>query len=85
MNMTSSLRYLVTSPPDRNRLVAEIWHGETMLAEVDCEQGELTLMIYPANNQNTWCIPCIAFAQLLDRAAKDLSFYDDASEDSSQA
>ncbi len=37
---------LITSPPDREYLVAEIWHSDELIAEINHEQGSLRLEFY---------------------------------------
>jgi len=37
---------LITSPPDRKNLVAEIWHDDTLVAEVLQETGKFEIEFY---------------------------------------
>lgn len=37
---------LITSPPDREKLVAEIWSGENLVAEINQESDNLEIEIY---------------------------------------
>lgn len=43
----SELSVDVTSVPDRDRLVAELWSGSEQIAELSIEDGCLMLRIYP--------------------------------------
>lgn len=38
---------LITSPPDREKLVAEIWFEKNLIAEVNQENEILEIEIYP--------------------------------------
>jgi predicted RNA-binding protein len=40
----------ITSPPDRENLVAEIWSGNRMIAEVNQESENLRLEIFAYEN-----------------------------------
>jgi hypothetical protein len=37
---------LITSPPDRENLVAEIWHNEILVAEINQETDNLEIEFY---------------------------------------
>ena len=41
---------LITSPPDREELVAEIWYSNEMIAEINQEKEELELEFYIKEN-----------------------------------
>ncbi|MBD3842883.1 MAG: hypothetical protein IE909_13565 [Campylobacterales bacterium] len=44
------LRVEIASPPDREELVAEIWNGNQMIAEINQESGDLELEVYTTEN-----------------------------------
>ena len=44
------LEVLIASIPDREKVVAEIWNGERMIAEVNQEPGYLALELYTNGN-----------------------------------
>lgn len=44
----------VTSVPDRPGLVAEVWSGEELLAELRHEAGGVRVQLYPAPNRQSW-------------------------------
>ncbi len=52
--MSASHRIVIASPPDREGVVAEIWHGDEMWGEVANEEGRLTLEFYPKEPKGTW-------------------------------
>jgi hypothetical protein len=54
--MFDSYRIVLTSPPDRESVVAEIWLGEEMWAEVANEKGPLTIEFFPRTNEGTWLL-----------------------------
>ena len=37
---------LITSPPDRKKLVAEIWHNDILVAEINQEKENLEIGFY---------------------------------------
>lgn len=37
---------LITSPPDREKLVAEVWHNKILVAEINQETGRLEIEFY---------------------------------------
>lgn len=40
-------KVLITSPSDREKIVAEIWFGNNLIAEINQEGDELEIDIYP--------------------------------------
>lgn len=52
--MKSEFRICISSPPDRQRLVAEIFFGSEQLAELNSESDILRLEIYPRQNGQPW-------------------------------
>jgi hypothetical protein len=54
--MTDNYRILIASPPDREKVVAEVWCGEEMLAEVANEDGPLTIEFYPKPGGKPWLL-----------------------------
>ena len=53
----------LTSVPDRDGLVAEVWLQREQLAELRREHDELRVQIYPRPSDQPWDIP---WDQLLD-------------------
>jgi hypothetical protein len=47
----------IASPPDREKLVAEIFIGNEQWAEINQEKNELELEIYPRQDGRPWIIP----------------------------
>jgi hypothetical protein len=54
--MTDNYQILIASPPDGEKVVAEVWCGEEMLAEVANEAGPLTIEIYPKPSGKPWLL-----------------------------
>lgn len=51
MNLTIEL----ASVPDRDDLIAEIWHEDEMVAEIQrVPDGRFVLELYPSPNQKPW-------------------------------
>ena len=68
------LSSLITSPPDRENLVIEIYQGDKQLAEVSHEPGRsFEMEIYPPIGEVKWTFELEEFLSLLNRAVKLLS------------
>jgi hypothetical protein len=52
--MTDPLKICISSPPDRERLVAEIFFGDEQWAELNQEGETLVLEFYPKADGNYW-------------------------------
>ena len=59
---------LITSPPDRERTVAEIWGDDDQLAEINDESGYVRVEIYPRLDGKPWLLPYDDLLQLLEQA-----------------
>ena len=67
------IKILITSPPDRENLVAEIWVDECQLAEISHE-GEVHLVeLYPHPGEGTWRISLERLQQAMKEADARLS------------
>lgn len=62
----------VTSVPDRPGLVAEVWWGQELLAELRHEDGVLRVQLYPSSDGQSWDFPYEAFAVALQQARDKL-------------
>jgi hypothetical protein len=51
---TDDMRIRISSPPDREKLVAEIFCGNEQWAELNQESNTLTLEIYPRRDGKPW-------------------------------
>ncbi|MBN9352311.1 MAG: hypothetical protein J0H55_16650 [Chitinophagaceae bacterium] len=47
----SKFKIEIASVPDRNNLVAEIWFGDTLIAEISQEEKKLEIEIYNEKGQ----------------------------------
>jgi hypothetical protein len=66
-------RVVISSPPDRERLVAEIFFGDAQWAEVLCEDGELLeVEHYPKPDGRPWRVPLALAQEALATAANRL-------------
>lgn len=61
----------ITSPPDREKLVAEIWQGDQLLAEINQENENLELEIY-SSSKGKWNLRYDEFLETLKRAREEL-------------
>ena len=66
----SKFEIIIASVPDRENVVAEIWHEQMMLAEVNNENGIFEVDLYPVEVTR---IPLQAFLDALIDAQKLLS------------
>lgn len=48
--MHNTLEIIIASVPDRENLIAEIWHEEKMVAELSNEHGVISIEIYNDNH-----------------------------------
>jgi hypothetical protein len=65
----------VTSPPEMDNLVAELWWGDTHWGEVvfDDETTCFLLTIYPPAPEQSYCFPLADALQALERAKHRLT------------
>jgi hypothetical protein len=65
-------RICVSSPSDRERLVAEIFFGDAQWAEVNQESEVLAVEFYPRPDGQPWKIDLDSAIQALDEAKRRL-------------
>lgn len=63
----------VASSPDREKLVAEIWHGDQLIAEINQEKKTLELEIYVPDNRQSLVLDYDAFIEALTTGKKKLT------------
>lgn len=54
--MNSKSRICISSPPDREKLVAEIFFGDEQWGELNQEHSSLILEIYPRRDGKPWVL-----------------------------
>jgi len=70
----SKLEAMVTSPPDRENVVFEIWHENWQVAEISKEPGCCyEIEIYPAANNGAWHFDLNEFKVMLEAGIKELA------------
>ena len=52
--MRTDLEIVISSPPDRKNLVAEIWNNSEHLAEINRESDQYVIEIYPTRSGEAW-------------------------------
>jgi len=52
--MSNNYRLCISSPPDREKLVAEIFFGDEQWAELNQEGPALALEVYPRRDGRPW-------------------------------
>jgi hypothetical protein len=71
MNL-SNFRLQVASPPDREKCVVEIWHGDSHVCEVNEEYGSSLVELYPNPAGGPWLFDCELFLEALSQAVREL-------------
>ena len=65
------IRITLASPPDRERLVAEVLVGSLQIAELSRDEesaGAIKLEIYPRPDGSVWVVDADAFIAAIDEA-----------------
>lgn len=63
----------ITSPPDRERVVVELWLDNTQLAEVSNEDGILRVEVYTTPGTNKVAVSLDELEEALKRARENLA------------
>jgi hypothetical protein len=66
--MNPEFRLTLASPPDRERLVVEVFSGDEQIAELNRESGDIEIELYPRRRGTPWIFPCAEFLEVLSRA-----------------
>jgi hypothetical protein len=64
---------ILASPPDREKLVAEISVDHEVWAEINQETEQLVLEIYPRRDGKAWVLQLNEALEAVERATKRLS------------
>jgi len=70
--MLESIKINIASVPDRESLVAELFVKHEMWAEINQENGQPVLEVYPRGNGQPWILPLEDVLQALTTAKKKL-------------
>lgn len=70
--MKDTYRICISSPPDREKLVAEIFFGNSQWAEINQEQGDYQIEFYPRVDRSPWIIGFSSVIKILNEAKKKL-------------
>lgn len=70
--MAEAYRIAISSPPDRKRLVAEIFLGATQLAELNQEQDALVIEFYAQPDGQRWRMDFRLLIEALEEAKRRL-------------
>jgi len=63
----------ITSPPDRERVVVELWLDNTQLAEVSNEDGTFRVEVYTTPGTNKVAVSLDELGEALKRARENLA------------
>ena len=70
----SNLQTIISSPPDRENVVFEIWSGSQQVAEISREPGQdYNIEIYPAPDDGVWRFDLIDLKNAIEDGIKELS------------
>jgi hypothetical protein len=70
----SKLGAMVTSPPDRENVVFEIFYEDRQVAEISKEPGrDYEIELYPAANNGIWHFDLNEFKAMLEDGIKELA------------
>jgi len=70
--MSEEMRICISSLPDRERLVAEIFLGDEQWAELNQEGNRLSLEIYPKRSGRYWLLDFEDVVNILAEAKRRL-------------
>lgn len=70
--MGTSFRICISSPPDREHLVAEVFFGNEQLAEVNQEEGQWNVEFYPRRSGTAWILSLDETLRVLQEAKSRL-------------
>ena len=70
--MTAETKICISSPPDREKLVAEIFFDNEQWAELNQEGDSLTLEIYPRQDGKFWQLNFEQVLEALNEAKRRL-------------
>jgi hypothetical protein len=72
-DMSDKHRITISSPPDREKLVAEIFFGDTQWAEINQERMSIEVEFYPRPDGKPWRIDYDDALKALDEAKHRLT------------
>ncbi len=70
--MNDTYRICISSPPDREKLVVEIFFGDVQWAEINQERGTLEVEFYPRPDGEPWRLDYKDALRMLDDAKRKL-------------
>ena len=73
INIEQPLTIELVSVPDRDDLVAEVWLGRALLAELRQEGGQVRVQLYPDSSGQPWDLPVADLCSALAKASAKLS------------
>ena len=70
----NSHRICLTSPPDREKLVAEVFFDDVQWAEINQEKENMEVKFYPRPDAQPWSIDLSAAIAILQEAGDKLNW-----------
>lgn len=70
--MGKTYRICISSPPDRSKLVAEIFFGHIQWAEINQESSELSVEFYCRPDGEPWSLSLSSVTAALEEAKREL-------------
>ncbi|MFM0645400.1 hypothetical protein PQR14_13820 [Paraburkholderia bryophila] len=70
----SNLEAMITSPPDRENVVFEVWCGNREVVEISKEPGrDYEIELYAAADGGAWHFDLAEFRAMLEKGIKELA------------
>lgn len=68
-----TIKIQIASVPDREKVVAELWVGDTQIAEVSNENDEMRVEFYSASAPNQLTLQLDELSRALEKAKRNLA------------
>ena len=75
--MNERWRTTISSPPDREEVVAEIFFGNSQFAELNREANDIRVEIYPSASSQAWSMSLEELRAAINEAEDKLSAMSD--------
>lgn len=70
--MTETLKISIASPPDRQKVVAQIDFGNEQFAEINQDTNIVHIELYPRSDGQPWKLPLLDVLEILNSAQNKL-------------
>jgi hypothetical protein len=73
MKSRTASKILITSPPDRDSVVAEVYFDNAQFAELRVDGSSITCEIYSRRDGKPWELDCCELREALSKAERKLA------------